>query len=212
MTTPPEYTPQSMVMVRIGGREYPLRREPSCDVCSSPYRFDIERALTLGHSYRMIREALTDREPGPPSIASISNHVSRSHMPLPQATTRRLIEHRAEQLGREIEEGTEILVDAVTVNEEIIRKGFTRLQDGEIEPNMGELLQALKLQRDIDATAPSGDLSAEAWTEALMEFFTIAHQVMPPAVWERFTQETAKSAILKAFAAKRQAIPGQVEE
>lgn len=211
MTSMPEHTPQALVMVKIGGREYPLRREASCQVCSSPYRFEIERALVMGHTYRSIRESLPS-SPEPPSLTSFSGHVTRAHMPLPQAATRQLIEHRAQQLGKEIEGGLELLLDTATVTDEVIQKGFQRLQDGEIEPSMSDLLKALTIRSQLDATSPSGDLSSDAWMEAMMEMFAIVNRLMPPELWESFSQEIANSPILKAISSNQTPIRGEVEQ
>ena len=210
MTSPPEYTPQSMVMVRIGRHTYPYRTEPQCSVCQCAYRMDVERALVHGDSYKTIRDAFIGRAPEPPSIDSMREHVSRGHLPLPQATSRLMLEQRAKTLGKDIETGAESLIDYGVVSEEIIRKGFQRLQDGEIEPSMGDLIKAMEFQAKLDASTPSGDLSMEVWTEALMEYFEIARKMMPPELWERFIVETSRSPVLKAIDARQSAVPGEV--
>jgi hypothetical protein len=212
MASPPELTPQSMVMVQVGGRAYPLRSEPTCGVCQSPYRFEIERALVLGESYGAILESMADRQPVPPSRAVLIAHVKNMHMPLPQATQRKLIEKRAADLGKDIEEATESLLDYASVNETIIKKGFERLQDGDIRPSMGDLLKALTLQAQIEAATPSGHLDTEAWQAALMEYFKIARRMMPPELWAQFTGELARSPILKAINGQQQTVSGQVVE
>lgn len=199
-----------MVMVRIGRHSYPYRTEPLCSVCQCTYRIDIERALVHGDSYRAIHTAFEGRDPAPPSIDAMLGHVTRGHLPLPQATSRLMLEQRAQTLGKDIESSVESLVDYSVVSEEIIRKGFRRLQDGEIEPSMGDLLKAMEFQAKLDAGSPSGDLSMDAWQEALMEYFEIARRMMPPELWEGFTREVARSPILKAIDARQSAVPGEV--
>lgn len=212
MTSPPEYTPQSMVMVRIGRHTYPYRTAAQCMVCQCPYRLDIERALVHGESYRAVHASFEDRTPPPPTLEALMNHVGRGHLPLPQATTRLMLEDRAKTLGKDIETGMESLVDYSVVSQEVIRKGFQRLQDGEIEPNMSDLLKAMEFQAKLDANSNSGDLSQDAWQEALMEYFEITRRVMPPELWQRFAQEVAQSPILKAIEAQQQSVPGEVVE
>jgi hypothetical protein len=201
-----------MVMVQVAGRAYPLRTEGTCGVCQSPYRFEIERALVLGESYGDIVESMASRNPLPPGRTTLKNHVNNMHMPLPQTTQRRLIEKRAADLGKDIEEGTENLLNYTSVNETIIKKGFERLQDGDIKPSMGDLLKALALQAQIETSQPSGSLDTEAWQAALMEYFNIARRTMPPELWAEFTRELARSPLLKALNSQQQAVPGQVVE
>ena len=210
--TQPEYTPQSMVMVRIGSHTYPYRTEPQCTVCQCSYRMDVERALVHGDSYKAIHDAFQSRTPAPPSTDAMKEHVTRGHLPLPQATSRLMLEQRAKTLGKDIEAGVESLVDYGVVSEHIIKKGFQRLQDGEIEPSMGDLLKAMEFQAKLDASSSVGDLSMEAWTEALMEYFEIARRIMPPELWERFIGETSRSPVLKAIDARQSAVPGEVVE
>jgi hypothetical protein len=210
MTYPLEHAPQSMVMVRIGGHDYPLRTVATCQVCQSPYRFEVERALVHGSGYTAVHTAFTGRTPEPPPVDAMIAHVSRGHLPLPLATSRIMLEQRARALGKDIEEGLENLVDHAVVNEEIIRKGYQRLQDGDIEPSMGDLLKAMEFQAKLDAATPSGDLTTEAWQEALMEYFEIARRMMPPEMWARFGQELAQSPILKAIASQQAAVQGEV--
>jgi hypothetical protein len=134
-------------------------------------------------------------------------------MPLQQTSQRLMIERRAVEMGKSIEEGAESLLDTVSVNSAIIEKGFRRLQDGDLQPNMNDLLAALKLQAQIDAATPSGSVDNEVWMEAMMEYLSIAKKLMPPEMWARFGMELAASPVMKAIQAQMSApVAGQVIE
>jgi hypothetical protein len=198
----PEMVPQSFATVRIGKHVYPVKSQHGCRVCMSPHRFAIERELAYGHSYQAVHDSLEKLDPPPPTPESMARHVVGNHMPLQQTSQRLMIERRAAEMGRSIEAGAESLLDYVSVNEQIIQRGFQRLTDGEIQPNMSDLLQALKLQTQIDAATPSGSIDNEVWMEAMMEYLAIAKKVMPPDMWARFGLELASSPVMKAIQAQ----------
>lgn len=191
---------KSLLTVKIGGREYPLRHVSTCRVCTSPFRLDIERALVAGHSYKNILSLLPDDEDRP-STSDMRKHVRDQHLPLPDIQKRALIERRAEQIGRSIEEGQEILVDYVGVNEMMIQQGFQDLQDGKIAMKASDLISALKLRHDIERTQ-EGTVSDEMWAEALMEYLSITKRILPPELWDRFGAELQGSPVLQAIAQK----------
>lgn len=199
-----EAVPASVMMVRVGGQDYPYRRVAACNVCNSPYRMSIERALLQGWSYKRIESHLDDVEHGPhpqPDWWSIRSHVTAEHMPLPSIARRKIIEKRAEEIGRNIEDDAELLLDTVSVNQTIIQRGFERLANGEIDPSMNDLMNALKLQLQIDQQM--GDKTdSQAWRDAMMEMLSTARRIMPPELWQRFGAEMKDSPIISALQAK----------
>lgn len=195
----PEMVPQSISSIRIGKHVYPVKSEPNCVVCQSPHRYTIERDLSHGHSYKSIRQSLAGETPPPPEEQSIGRHVARGHMTIQQTSQRLMIEQRAEEMGKSIEDGAESLLDAVSVNRAIVEAGFRRLADGELQPSMQDLLTALKLQVQIDAATPQGSIDNEVWMEAMMEYLKIAQRLMPSDMWAAFGAELATSPVMKAI-------------
>lgn len=194
----------SVFEVNIGGQKYPVKQYHSCPVCMSPYRLDMERALIGGLSYKSIVKNLVDNrdhDGDPPTSTDLSRHVREQHMPLPDVQRRALIERRAEQIGRNIQEGQENLIDYVGVNETIIERGFERLVNKEINPNTADLMNALKLQHSIEAQK-NGSISDEMWMEAMMVYMEAAREVMPPEMWDAFGARLQESPILKALSDK----------
>ncbi len=192
----------SVASVQIGNNEYPVKHEPQCAVCTSPYRLDIERAIVAGYSYKKIRDSLPD-EPDVdiPQVRSMQAHVQQMHLPLPQVQRRAIIESRAKEIGESIEEGQGLLVDYIGVNQLLIQEGLEALQKGEIQMKAGDLIGALKFQHEIEQTT-GGSLDDEAWSEALMEYMRITQKLMPPEMWNKFANELQSSDIIRALARK----------
>jgi hypothetical protein len=199
---PAPYTrPASVVMVDIGGRQYPMKTVPQCRTCMSPYRLEIEQAILEHRSYMSIANTLVDRPEGRlphPEHQSIRSHVLKNHMPVGPTAERALVEMRAEQIGRDIEKHVAGLADYATVNEIIIQRGMDRLARGELQPSMGELLTAIRMQHQIESTSEEG-LDSAAWQEALMAYLEVAQEFIPPDRMQDYGQALANHPVLRAM-------------
>jgi hypothetical protein len=204
-----------MTMIRIGTDDYPLVSAYNCRTCQSQHRTFIENQLILGRSYRAIRREIEKLEVGVlphPSIEGLSLHVRNGHMPMPAQTRRRIIERRAEQVGSTLENEDD-LVDYITVNEMILRRGWERMMSGEIEPNMNDLAQAIAMRAKIEATSTEG-YDAEVWQGTLMAYMEVAQRFIPPEVFQQYGRELSKHPIMKAIAARQddqRTVPGEVK-
>lgn len=191
-----------MMPVRVGKREYPVKHDPQCAVCTSAYRLDIERALVAGHAYNKIRNSLPDEEGVThPTTTSMKGHVEKMHVPLPQFQKRAIIEKRAEELGRSIEDGQGMLTDYIGVNEMLIQHGFEALQEGNIHMKASDLIGALKFQHEIEQSQ-NGTVDDEVWAEALMEYMRIVQKIMPSDMWDEFGSELSSSPVIQAISRK----------
>jgi hypothetical protein len=189
---------QSVVVYRLGGREYPQRVVPNCNVCASRYRYDVERAVAGGQPFAAIVRALPD-DAGL-SARSIANHSHAGHMPYEQEALRRVVERRAEQLGRDVEDGVEQLVDQVSLAQTVVQQVFTGLAAGELRPDVTDGLRAAKLLAQIEAEGDGGDKAA--WTEAFMVYHSIAKRIMSPEQWAAFGLELSTNPVLRALTAR----------
>jgi hypothetical protein len=217
MSNPHERRPStSMSMVRVGGHDYPMVSVHNCRTCQSPHRQFIENELIIGRSYSAIGRELQKMPVGSlphPSDEAIANHVRQGHLPTPASTRRQIVDRRAEQLGAAIA-GKDDLADYVVVNEMVVKRGFERLMSGEIEPSMGDLMQALQFQHKIESTSDEG-YDIEAYQEAMFIHLEVARQHMPPEVFQRYGQALNRNPILKALAAKaagRDVVQGEAHE
>lgn len=207
-----------VMVVQVGGRSYPAKSVAQCRTCRSKYRTEIEQAIINGLSYQaVVREAVEpfdDHSPiGAPNHDSILRHVQRKHMPIPYSLQRQLIEDRARQLGKSIETAEEVLADNVAIYRSVAQRGFERLNSGEIQPTMGDLLKVLQLQAAIEGGPQSGEATEDEWREALMEYMAIVQRNVSTEVFQRIGQEMASSPALEAIRLRRQqAIAGQIEQ
>lgn len=179
--------PRSMVMAQVGGRTYPLVSHPNCRTCQSPFRQDIERGLLQGLSLRVLVGSLTGLPQGVlphPNKEGIKNHKEH-HMPFTAQVQRRIIERRAEQLGRDIEEAGESLIDGVTAAELTVQKGFERMANGEISPNVTEMLAAAKFLREVEKDA-GGGIDEQAFYEILSAYMETVVKFIPQDRMQEF--------------------------
>lgn len=197
----PHRRPGSVVMVDIGGRRYPMKTVAQCRTCMSPYRLEIEQAILEQHSYMSIAQTLVDRDQGRlphPGHQSIRDHVLKNHMPIGPTAERALVEERAKQIGRDIENSTTGLADYASVNKIIVQRGMDRLARGELQPSMSELLTAIRMQHVMESTTEDG-LDSAAWQEALVAYLEVAQQFIPPDKMQAYGQALTNHPVLRAM-------------
>jgi hypothetical protein len=201
-----------MIMTRINGRDYPLKSVPSCKTCQSPHRLYIENALLQGRSYRNIARSLPDEtKDGNPSSEGIRNHYTQEHMPLNQAIQRGIIENRAKQIGRNIEEEVDEQVDKILVAEMVIHKGWEMLQTNAAQPTVAETLSAIKLLNELEKSSET-DVDNETWVATMQVMMETAHALMTNEQWEKFGRQLASNPILRAIANKEaNTVEGELE-
>lgn len=197
--------PASMVMTRIGGQDFPMRSEPNCKTCQSPNRLFIEAELIRAKSYRSIARSLVglpQGEKGHPTHEGIANHVKANHVPIGAATSRRIIERRARDIGRSVEDDEDVLADYVTVSQMIVQKGLEMVVGGGLDIKATDVINASKFLHQVEQGA--GDsVDAQAWIEAVMEYMEIASEFIPPQAWAAYAARLQQSPVLKALADKK---------
>lgn len=194
---------QSMMMTRIGGRDYPLKSNPNCKTCQHPQRMEIENSMIEGRAVMAILRDLPQDE-FRPSYEGIRTHLKNGHIPLQAATQVALIERNAKRQGLKIEETVEDLVDHITVTEMVVKRGFERMQRGEIEPEMADTLNAVKILEQIQSRTDS-DMDHEMWVSATMSMLEDARQIMSPEQWDRYGKKLSSNPVLKALSEKQAA-------
>lgn len=193
--------PGSVVMIEVNGQRYPMKTVPQCRTCMSPYRLEIEQAVLEQRSYQKIADAVADREPGTlpnPGYQSIRDHVNKNHMPIGPTSERALVEERAKQIGRDIENYASGLADYVSVNQIIIQRGMDRLARGELKPSMSELLTAIRMQHSIETSTDEG-VDAQAWQEAIVAYMEVAQRFIPREHFQAYGAALAQHPVLRAL-------------
>lgn len=211
---PGEIGPDGIMLVRVGDRSYPAKHVKQCRTCRSKYRTQIERGVISGMTYQAIIAELVepyqDHSPlGTPSYQSVLGHVQRGHMPVPYSAQRKLLEQRAEEIGRSVEEGERLIVDPVSVNRTIVQRGFELLASGELRPSMGDLIKALQLQQL--AEAGSDGVDEDAWRDAFITYMEIVQSHVSAEVFQQIGRAMAKSPVLRDIAVRRSTVRGEIE-
>lgn len=215
---PEETTEDSggVMLVQVQGRTYPARHVKQCRTCRSKHRAQIEQGLIGGMTYQAVVNELVepydDHSPiGAPGYQSIMGHVRRGHMPMPYSIQRRLIEERADEMGKSVEAGMESLADSTAILRTIVRTGFEMINQGELRPSMGDLMKALQLQAALEGEREGG-MDEEAWRTALITYMEIVQHSVAPEVFQRISREFAASSVMKeAMSARQGTVAGELE-
>lgn len=207
---------RSIITYRIGGREYPLKTNRQCKVCMSPYRFDIEEAIVAGRVYKKIVDSLPEGHGL--TIKNVQSHYYNDHMPLAVSTTREIVERRAQQVGKRIEDSIESLIDGMTLLDTVVQKTFEAVAAGEIKPELTDGIRAARILAALGEFDQSG-LDQHAIVEAFTVYQEQAQSVMSPEQFAEFGRLLENSPVLRALAARYdgeeedtsgQTVPGQV--
>lgn len=190
-----------VMLVRVNGRNYPAKQVKQCRTCRSKYRTQIEQAVINGMTYRAILNNVIlpyddHSSLGAPGYQSLQTHVVKKHMPLPFSTQRKIIEDRAIELGKSVEEGEALLVDSITIHRALVEQGFRRLNNGDIQVGMSDLIKVLQLQQATE-NGRDPNLDEDIWREALMEYMTIVRRNVTGDVLQRIGRDLAESPILQ---------------
>lgn len=205
------------LMVRVGNRLYPAKQVAQCKTCRSKYRADIEQGIINGMPYSMVMSEIVERHDdhspiGAPNYGSVLRHVKKKHMAVPHSVQRGILEERAGEIGKSVEQGERLMVDSVAIHRTVIQRGFERLNTGEIQPNMNDLMTALRLQAAISAEQGGSGVDEDAWRDALMAYMEIVQRNVGPDVLQQIGREMAASPTLRAIRNRRQAVVGEIEE
>jgi hypothetical protein len=179
MTGPPP--PQTSVIYRIGGTNYPMRVVRNCDTCRSIHRAEIENLIIMGYSWGTIADHL-------PTDAGLSKdqirrHFETGHMPLPESLRRAVIERRAKMLRLSTADNAAPLVDQWVVVQSIMQRGFERIATGLAEPDVKDTLAAAKELSAIEARAQGEQALDE---DAVMAIIEGARSYMSQEDWIKF--------------------------
>jgi hypothetical protein len=167
-------SPPGMLSYRIGGHVYPRTARAGCAVCASPYRSDIEVAISSGQNYTGIIGGLP--EGSQLEVRHLSTHFRAGHMPLRQSAMRKIIEDREVELGKAIEDGADSLADHVMLARVVVQRSFERIAKGELEPTVADGIAAAKILQTVGVD--DSDTDKAAYAEAFMIWMETAQQVM----------------------------------
>jgi hypothetical protein len=197
----------ALVEYRVGNRTYPYKTVPSCKVCHSPWRVQIESQIASGRTVGQVARDLPEQ--AQLGYANIYNHKQR-HLPPGLATTVALIEQRAEEKGLSIQNGTDLLTDEVTLARLTVQRTTERLVAGEIEPSLAEGLTA---GRWLNTLGEEGNAAMDdaAYAQSVVRYFQIAREEMSLEQWSNFLVRIREDPILAALSGRTDEEPLEAE-
>jgi hypothetical protein len=197
--------PQTSVIYRIGGTNYPMRVVGSCRTCRSIHRAEIENLIIMGYSWGTIADHLpTDAGL---SKEQIRRHFETGHMPLPESLRRAVIERRAKMLRLSTADNAAPLVDQWVVVHQIMQRGFERMAMGMEQPDVKDTLAAAKELSAIEARAQGEQTMDE---DAVMAIIEGARSYMTPEDWMKFMWDLRENPAMGMYGTVEEAQEVQV--
>lgn len=191
----------SMVRYRLGGREYPLRSAPTCKCCQNPMRFHIESEIAEGRTFtRIYRDLLVSDADCDLTVNNIRDHFVNGHMPTEIEGARLIMERRAIERGKSLNDAATTLADGMALAEIVVQKTIEAMQRGEIKPDVRDGIAAARLMETF-APVEQG-ANANVYAEAFISYQEEAQAIMTPSQFEEFGRRLSQNTTLKALIAK----------
>lgn len=192
--------PTSMVVVRIGDREFPAKTSATCRTCQHPRRADIERWYLTGYRAKAILKEIGDQESalGPLTEKALRHHCG-NHLPIEATTQAAILERRAAELGDAIGEYGDRVADGPSALKVLIASGFDKAVAGQMAMSATDLVAAISMLHKIESSM-EGEATSKVWRTALMRHMSIARKWIPAADLSAFAREISEDPVLRALA------------
>lgn len=187
---------QELMADEIDGQLYSYKKEWRCKVCTSDpdLRRMIDAYLVHPYDYRETLRLVTpfmdakDIHPDKrPSYFSIRNHQKR-HLPFDKFAVREIVERRAAESGRRILDGQGRLLTTAAVLETVQQKGWDRLVEGAIQPDIKELLDATMKLHSLEQAA-AGQVDIVSVLEDLQIVLQSVRRRVPAEMWAEIASD-----------------------
>lgn len=203
---------RSLVMVKIGNREYSMVKSTRCGVCMHPARFAIEEKLLQNYGYpaivRWISEQEVRKDNGTiekyPELTriQIKHHRDNGHLGLNMSMVKEIAERRAKDAGIDIENHMGQYVDHVIARQYILNRGYERLIKGEIEPEVKDVLAASKLMQELEQ-ANRQNASVEQYQSLIMRFWRTTQEIVGPEKFRQIIARLEDDPVVRQFQQQR---------
>lgn len=184
---------------RIGGREYPMISEPQCHVCQSEQRREIEQHILDGAGWATVHRRLPEATQAQISVDSIKRHA-RKHLPADLHVRREIIEQRAKEIGRSIEDDTS-LGDYITFARLGVQRVMDRLARGEIDPDIQDGIALANFLLKAEQLA-GGEVDQDAVTQTFVVWARAMQRNVPAEVFSKIMRDIGEDPIIKALIAR----------
>jgi hypothetical protein len=95
------------------------------------------------------------------------------------------------------------LIDYVAANRTVIQMGMDRIAKGELQPNISEMLAAIRMEHTVQQSMDGG-LDAQAWQDAMLIYMEVAQRFIPAEKMGEYGRALATNPILRGIIAGEQ--------
>jgi len=151
----------SAIVLRVRGREYPLKFSSQCNTCKSQFRIDIERDLLIGRTVTSILAGLPEHHGLSPR--NVYEHLKGGHSLADSVVMTAIME---EEFTGDILEAHGSIVSYMGLLKNVVRLTGEGIQDGAIKVNIKEGVAAAGIlaQLEMAQNQDRDDVAAAAAT------------------------------------------------
>lgn len=188
-----------LATMTVGGKEYALTSAPGCKVCGSEYRLEVEDALVRGYNPAQILKHLPQ---GHTLVErNLRDHLAAGHLPLKSAAVQALAREEAENRGRVVEAGADVLASHVAFARAVVGRVRDRVATGEVEPDVRDALTAARLLWEFEDQETQDD----TMVSAMARFMRVVKAVMTDEQFRELGRQVNRDPMLKTLREGRQA-------
>lgn len=187
----------SAVMYQVGGRSYPMKSAVLCKTCQSHYRLEIESQIIKGYGYSGIVRNLPDS--CELNERNIREHVRNGHMPLDETIRHKIIEDRAKENGKLLEEEAGTVVDHIGFARVGIQKCFEDIMQGKQNVSVAEANQMANILLKAEQYAQGTDVDNYMVMQGFTTMLDILRTMLPADQYQDFGNRLAATPFLKSL-------------
>ncbi len=192
----------SAVMYQVGGRSYAMKTARHCKTCQSHLRLDIENQIIRGYGYKGIVDSLP--EGCELTERNLREHVKNNHMPLDETIRHRIIEERAQENNRLLENEAGTAVDHIAFARVGIQKCFEDITAGKQHVTVAEANQMANILLKFDQYAQGSEVDNYMVMQGFTTMLDILRKMLPPEQFQEFGVRMSATPFLKTLIAQSQ--------
>jgi hypothetical protein len=179
------FSTEELLTETIDGIKYSYKPSLKCKICSSPesFRSLVDTLILTPKTYieiqkniRMLEVELGRKEDDFITVDDIRKHA-KNHLPQNKNRVREIIEQKAVKKGKSILKGDDLLT-AEAFFQVIRDKGFDALVEGDIAPNMAQIIYAQEMLTKLEEQEKK-DVSQESIFHELSLIIQAIREVIP---------------------------------
>lgn len=187
---------EELLADEIDGQLYAYKKEWRCKVCMADpdlrrmidaylvHPYDYKETLRLVTPFMEAKEMHPDKRP---SYFSIRNHQKR-HLSFDKFAVREIVERRAAETGRRIIDGQGRMLTTAAVLELVQQRGWDRLVDGQLQPDIKELIEASMKLHALEQAA-AGQVDIVSVLEDLQIVLQSVRRRVPAEMWAEIASD-----------------------